>query len=418
VFSFVNYPTYWVQHWTLATLTYQILITYDANLFINSSAVHRGNYFISSKRRAQWLKFSNYHLLKIYEQESTISGGIFDIDKKKALVEELETKAAQNDFWNDTTSAHKTLKEIKDTKRVIEPWEKAFREIEELQQFYEMAKAEADQDSLVELGSHAETLEKEISHIEFIRKLSGEDDNEPAILTIHSGAGGTESCDWTEMLYRMYLRWIERKGFSYTVLDLLPGEEAGLKSVTIEVQGEYAYGHLKAECGVHRLVRISPFDSNARRHTSFASVYSYPIVESADDFELDEKEIRIDTYRSSGAGGQHVNKTDSAVRMTHIPTNIVVACQNERSQMKNRSVALKLLKARVRQHYKEIDERERQSKLAEKKKIEWGSQIRSYVLHPYNLVKDHRTEVETSNTQAVLDGDIDMFIEAYLLNFQ
>jgi peptide chain release factor 2 len=281
-----------------------------------------------------------------------------------------------------------------------------------------MAKAEGDQDTLVELGSHAEALEKEVLRIEFIRKLSGEDDNEPAILTIHSGAGGTESCDWTEMLYRMYLRWIERKGFSYTVLDLLPGEEAGLKSATVEVQGEYAYGHLKAESGVHRLVRISPFDSNARRHTSFASVYSYPIVEDAGDFELDEDDIRIDTYRASGAGGQHVNKTDSAVRMTHIPTNIVVACQNERSQIKNRSVALKLLKARVRQHYKELDEKERQSKLAEKKKIEWGSQIRSYVLHPYNLVKDHRTEVETSNTQAVLDGDIDMFIEAYLLNFQ
>lgn len=348
----------------------------------------------------------------------TISGGIFDIDKKKALVEELETQAAQNDFWNDTTAAHKVLKEVKDTKRIIEPWEKAFHEVEELQQFFEMAKAEGDQDSLVELGGHADALEKEISRIEFIRKLSGEDDNAPAILTIHSGAGGTESCDWTEMLYRMYLRWIERKGFSYTVLDLLPGEEAGLKSVTIEVQGEYAYGHLKAESGVHRLVRISPFDSNARRHTSFSSVYSYPIAEEADDFELDEKEIRIDTYRASGAGGQHVNKTDSAVRMTHIPTNIVVACQNERSQIKNRSVALKLLKARVRQHYKEIEERERQSKLAEKKKIEWGSQIRSYVLHPYNLVKDHRTDVETSNTQAVLDGDIDMFIEAYLLNFQ
>ena len=185
----------------------------------------------------------------------------------------------------------------------------------------------------------------------------------------------------------------------------------------MEVQGEYAYGHLKAECGVHRLVRISPFDSNARRHTSFASVYAYPIIEEIDDFEIDEKDLRIDTYRSSGAGGQHVNKTDSAVRITHIPTNIVVACQNERSQIKNRATAMRLLKARVRQYYKEIEEKERESKLAKKKKIEWGSQIRSYVLHPYNMVKDHRTDTETSNTQAVLDGDIDMFIEAYLMEF-
>lgn len=280
-----------------------------------------------------------------------------------------------------------------------------------------MAKSENDQATLTELVLQADELEKEVDRIEFIRKLSGEDDNAPAILTIHSGAGGTESCDWTDMLFRMYTRWMERRGFSYNVLDILPGEEAGLKSVTMEVNGEYAYGHLKAECGVHRLVRISPFDSNARRHTSFASVYAYPIAETVDDFEIDEEDIRIDTYRSSGAGGQHVNKTDSAVRMTHIPTNIVVACQNERSQIKNRAVALKLLKARVRQHYKEVEEKERQSKLAEKKKIEWGSQIRSYVLHPYNMVKDHRTDVETSNTQAVLDGDIDMFIEAYLLAF-
>jgi peptide chain release factor 2 len=281
-----------------------------------------------------------------------------------------------------------------------------------------MAKADGDNDTITELSVQAAQLDKEIEHIEFIRKLSGEDDMSPAILTVHSGAGGTESCDWADMLYRMYLRWIERKGFSYTILDDVPGEEAGIKSVTIEVQGEYAYGHLRAEIGVHRLVRISPFDSNARRHTSFASIYAYPIVEAVDDYEIDDKDLRVDTYRASGAGGQHINKTDSAVRMTHIPTNIVVSCQNERSQIKNRATAMRLLKARVRQHYKELDEKERQSKLAEKKKIEWGSQIRSYVLHPYNMVKDHRTDVETSNTQAVLDGDIDMFIEAYLLAFQ
>ena len=288
----------------------------------------------------------------------------------------------------------------------------------ELAEFLELALDEEDEATLAELAAQAGDLEKEVDRIEFIRKLSGEDDDAPAILTIHSGAGGTESCDWTEMLFRMYMRWIERRGFSATILDSQPGDEAGLKSVTVEVLGEYTYGHLRAESGVHRLVRISPFDSNARRHTSFASVYAYPIVDEVDDFEIDEKDIRTDTYRASGAGGQHINKTDSAVRMTHIPTNIVVACQNERSQIKNRAVALRLLKARVRQYYKEIDERERQSKLAEKKKIEWGSQIRSYVLHPYNMVKDPRTDTETSNTQAVLDGDIDMFIEAYLLSCQ
>ncbi|MBN1760110.1 MAG: peptide chain release factor 2 [Chitinispirillaceae bacterium] len=347
-----------------------------------------------------------------------IYGGIFDIDTKKKLVEELEAKAAQPDFWNDTNGAKATLKEIKTAKRIVEPWDSAYATGTEIAEFYELALAEDDQSTLDELVHQVTSLAKEVDRIEFIRKLSGDDDDAPAILTVHSGAGGTESCDWTEMLFRMYTRWTERRGFSVTILDSQPGDEAGLKSVTMEIHGDYVYGHLKAECGVHRLVRISPFDSNSRRHTSFASVYAYPIIEEIDDYEIEEKDIRVDTYRASGAGGQHINKTDSAVRMTHIPTNIVVACQNERSQMKNRSVALRLLKARVRQHYKDIEERERESKLSEKKKIEWGSQIRSYVLHPYNMVKDHRTDTETSNTQAVLDGAIDDFIESYLLNYQ
>jgi peptide chain release factor 2 len=355
---------------------------------------------------------------KIFNNASIISGGIFDIDSKKQDLKDLEEKAALPDFWNDSNAAKTLLKDIKNAKRIIEPWDKSNKSILELSEFFELATAENDAATIAELTAQANLLEKDIDHIEFIRKLSGEDDASPSILTIHSGAGGTESCDWTEMLFRMYMRWIERRNFSATVLDIQPGEEAGLKSVTVEVQGEYAYGHLKAETGVHRLVRISPFDSNARRHTSFASVYAYPVVEEVDDFELNDDDIRIDTYRASGAGGQHINKTDSAVRMTHLPTNIVVACQNERSQIKNRAVAMRLLKARVRQHYKEIEERERTSKLAEKKKIEWGSQIRSYVLHPYNMVKDHRTETETSNTQGVLDGDIDAFIESYLLTYQ
>ncbi len=255
-----------------------------------------------------------------------------------------------------------------------------------------------------------------MDRLEFFRKMDGDDDDFTAIVSIHSGAGGTESCDWCNMLYRMYTRWFESKEFKYEILSMQPGEETGLKSVDMQVEGSYAFGHLKAEIGVHRLVRISPFDSNARRHTSFASVYSYPLIEDTEDIDIPEDDIRVDTYRASGAGGQHVNKTDSAVRMTHIPTKLVVQCQNERSQMKNRSTAMRLLKAMVKQHYKEIEERERGDKLAEKKKIEWGSQIRSYILHPYNKIKDHRTGVETSNTQAVLDGDIDEFIEQYLLS--
>lgn len=345
-------------------------------------------------------------------------GGIFEIDDKLKEIADLEKKTYESGFWNDAGKAQKVLKKIKDLKRVIEPWGKADGDAEEIYGFYEIATEEDDEDSLNELVPQIEKLSKEIDHLEFVRKLSGEDDASPALLTIHSGAGGTESCDWCEMLFRMYCRWMESSEFTYTIRDIIHGDTAGIKSVAIEAEGEYAYGRLRAECGVHRLVRISPFDSTARRHTSFASVYAYPIAKDADEFKINEDDIRIDTYRASGAGGQHVNKTDSAVRMTHIPTGIVVQCQNERSQLKNRAVALRLLKARVRQLKKEEEEKERKEKLAEKKKIEWGSQIRSYVLHPYKMVKDHRTNIETSDAQSVLDGDIDKFIEAYLLAFQ
>ena len=346
---------------------------------------------------------------------STTCGGIFDIDNRKNQIAQLESQSAQSGFWDDAAAAQKALKSIKDLKKIVDPWVKADGDAADMAEFFAMASEEGDKETLLALGAQADDLEKDVARMEFVRKLSGEDDGADAIMTIHSGAGGTESCDWTDMLFRMYLRYMERSGYSYNILESADGDEAGLKSVTVEVKGSYAYGHLKAETGVHRLVRISPFDSNARRHTSFSSVYAYPIMDEIEDYVLDDKDIRVDTYRSSGAGGQHINKTDSAVRMTHIPTGIVVACQNERSQIKNRDTALKLLKARVRQHFREIEERERESKMSEKKKIEWGSQIRSYVLHPYNMVKDHRTEAETSNTQAVLDGDIDMFIEAYLL---
>lgn len=332
-------------------------------------------------------------------------------------IEELEKQTGAADFWDDVSAAQKTLKAIKNLKDITAPWQEAKSDFDNLQELYEIAAAENDDDMLSQINEHFAETQKKIDKLEFMRKLSGEDDKCDAILTIHSGAGGTESCDWADILYRMYSRWTERRGFKTQVLEYVEGEEAGIKSVSVEVKGEYVYGHVKAEIGVHRLVRISPFDSNARRHTSFASVYAYPIFEEVDDYEIDEKDIKTDTYRASGAGGQHINKTDSAVRMTHIPTNIVVQCQNERSQIKNREACLKMLKARIRQHYKEEEEQKRAEKLEDKKKIEWGSQIRSYVLHPYNMVKDHRTDFETSNTSATLDGDIDGFIEKYLLEF-
>ena len=245
--------------------------------------------------------------------------------------------------------------------------------------------------------------------------LGKEEDTQDAIMTIHPGAGGTESQDWVQMLYRMYGRWAEKKGFNFSIIDFQAGDEAGIKEVTFEVKGEYAYGLAKAEFGVHRMVRISPFDSNSRRHTSFASVYVYPSADESIEIDINPSDLRIDTYRASGAGGQHVNKTDSAVRITHLPTNIVAQCQNERSQHKNKNQAMKLLKARLYQL--EIDkEKERQKDLEDKKKdIAWGSQIRSYVFHPYNLVKDHRTKEETGNIQATMDGDLDTFIRSYLL---
>jgi len=261
-------------------------------------------------------------------------------------------------------------------------------------------------------------LEKQIASLEVSALLNDVDDRKDAILSIHPGAGGKESQDWASMLMRMYQRWFEAKRYEYLMLDYQSGEEAGLKSVTFEVKGNFAYGYLKSENGVHRLVRISPFDTNSRRHTSFASVAILPEVDDSIEIEIDETELRVDTFRSSGAGGQHVNKTESAVRMTHFPTGIVVQSQTERSQHRNRENCMKQLKARIYQLEREKQEKEKMLKGGEKKKIEWGSQIRSYVLHPYNLVKDHRTDYETSNALGVLDGDLDSFIEAYLHQFK
>jgi peptide chain release factor 2 len=286
--------------------------------------------------------------------------------------------------------------------------------LSDLAELADLADADNDTKTLEDISGQAKELIAQIEDFEFTSLLSGEDDDKNAILEIHPGAGGTESQDWAQMLLRMYLRYAEQKGFQTETLDYLGGEEAGIKSATIEIKGDYAYGYLKAESGVHRLVRISPFDFNKRRHTSFASVFVIPEIEDNVSVEISDDDLRIDTYRASGAGGQHVNKTSSAVRITHIPTNIVVQCQTERSQHKNKEYAMKILRSRVYQHYLEIEKAKQTDKEPEKRKIEWGSQIRSYVFHPYNLVKDHRTDIETSDTQRVMDGDLDMFISGFL----
>ncbi len=292
-------------------------------------------------------------------------------------------------------------------------WRKQQTELEDAKVYLEFA-AEGDADATAEAVRKIEEIDVALGHLELERLLGGEHDRGNAIVTLHPGAGGTEAQDWAEMLFRMYLRWCERRGYKTEVVDQQPGEGAGIKSATFTVEGPYAYGYLKAEAGVHRLVRISPFDSNARRHTSFASVFVFPEIDDAIEVSIDETDLRVDTYRSSGAGGQHVNKTDSAVRLTHIPTGIVVTCQNERSQHKNRAMAMKIMRARL--YELELEkQRERIDELQKtKKEIAWGSQIRSYVLHPYRLVKDHRTGVDIGNADAVLDGDLDRFIEAYL----
>ncbi len=307
------------------------------------------------------------------------------------------------------------LKEQSAVKSVIDAWEKHRADLEEARFFLDVAKDENSDDALGEAAAKVATAGKEMARTELAQLLGEPDDRRNAIVTLHPGAGGTEAQDWAEILLRMYLRWCDRRGYKKEILEYQPGEEAGLKSVTFTVEGDYAYGYLKAEAGIHRLVRISPFDANSRRHTSFASVFVYPEVDDDIKVEIDEADLRVDTYRSSGAGGQHVNKTDSAVRLTHIPTGIVVACQNERSQHKNRAMAMKILKSRLYELEIEKQKEKMETFHKTKKDIAWGSQIRSYVLHPYRMVKDHRTNVEVGNADAVLDGDIDQFIEAYLM---
>jgi peptide chain release factor 2 len=321
---------------------------------------------------------------------------------------------AEPGFWDDREAAQRVIDQVKASKALIDPWVAVDEQLADLEAIEELLSEELDQALEEELRTGVDALEKETSRLEVTSLLSEPEDRMGAILTIHPGAGGTESQDWAEMLFRMYSRWIERSDYTAKVLDYQPGEEAGLKDGVLEVTGPYAFGYLKAESGVHRLVRISPYDAQSRRHTSFASVFVTPAVEADVVVEIDEGDLRIDTYRASGAGGQHVNKTDSAVRITHTPTGIVVQSQAERSQHRNREMAMKILRSRLYQLELE-KKREREAKLAsQKKKIEWGSQIRSYVMQPYTMVKDHRTDVETSDVQGVLDGDLDRFIDGFL----
>jgi peptide chain release factor 2 len=331
-------------------------------------------------------------------------------------IRELDKESLRDGFWDEPEKASGILREKSRLTDTVEKWKQQKNGREDLRILSEIASEEKDDRTQEEILSELERLNAAVRADELKMMLGSEQDPMDAILSIHAGAGGTEAQDWAEMLLRMYLRWAERKGLEATIIDYLPGDEAGIKSVTWTLRGEYAYGYAKAEIGIHRLVRISPFDAGARRHTSFASVFVYPEVDDRIVIEIDEKDLRIDTYRSTGAGGQHVNKTDSAVRLTHLPTGIVVQCQNERSQHKNKAMAMKYLRSRLY----EMKLREQNAKLDEinktKKDIAWGSQIRSYVLHPYKMVKDHRTNLETGNVNRVLDGDIDDFIEAYLLH--
>ncbi len=341
-----------------------------------------------------------------------IYGGIFDLEAKSKRLEEIETQLSDAELWNNPQKSTGLFKEKKRLENKLELDKRFDRDIQEIETYFLLL--EEDPGLIDELQDELQNFSRFVDQQEIKNYLSGECDTDNAFLSIHPGAGGTESQDWAEMLLRMYLRFGERMGFKCQIVDVLAGEEAGIKSVTIRIEGEFAYGYMKQEIGVHRLVRISPFDANKRRHTSFAAVFAYPEVTDSIDIQIDTKDLRIDTYKASGKGGQHVNTTDSAVRITHIPTNIVAQCQSERSQHQNRDRAMKILKSRMydlelRNKMKEKDKMENQ-----KGEISWGNQIRSYVLHPYQNIKDHRSGLERGNSQKVLDGDIFQFIKASL----
>ena len=335
-------------------------------------------------------------------------GGHFDIDQREKELKELELKTTEPDFWEDRQSAESVLKEINDTKSLIS-------QIKDLkQQIVDNTELVDILDDYSELEENIKNCNKELEKLNLLLLLNGPYDSKDCIVEIHSGAGGTEACDWANMIYRMYQRWCEQKKYKIELLDIQYGEEAGIKSVSFKVKGKNAYGYLKNEKGVHRLVRLSPFDSNNRRHTSFASAEVTPDIEVDNSIEIDDKDLKIDVYRSTGAGGQGVNTTDSAVRITHLPTKIVVTCQNERSQIQNKEEAMKVLKSKLLMLKLEQQEKEMQEVKGAQLNIEFGSQIRSYIMHPYSLVKDHRTNIETSDVNGVLDGDLDIFIESNL----
>ena len=338
----------------------------------------------------------------------------FDIAGKEEKIAELEYKMGEPTFWDNPDKAQVTTQELNEIKDSVVKYQGMQTKYEDLQILWQMGMEDKDESVYDEVAGELKDLQMAMESLELDLMLSGEYDANNAILTLHAGAGGTEAQDWTQMLLRMYGRWAERKNFKVETMDLLPGDEAGVKSATLMISGHNVYGYLKAEKGVHRLVRISPFDANARRHTSFAACDVMPEIDDNVEIDINPVDLRVDTYRASGAGGQHINKTDSAVRMTHIPTGIVAQCQNQRSQIQNREQCMKLLRAKLFELEQKKQADAKAEIAGEYQAIEWGSQIRSYVFHPYNMVKDHRTNAETGNTQAVMDGELDMFIEAYL----
>ncbi|MBO4629925.1 MAG: peptide chain release factor 2 [Treponema sp.] len=331
----------------------------------------------------------------------------------KSIAEKMKQSEAPG-FWDDHEAAEKVMAQVRKLKNRVEPWRALLAQMDDLEAMYELAEESGSADDEAEVQSMYDAAKKEFEKLNILNLLSGEVDQNDAFLTVHAGAGGTEACDWAFMLSRMYLRWAERHGYKTEVMDELEAE-GGIKNITIQISGDFVYGYLKGENGIHRLVRISPFDANARRHTSFASVYVYPVLDDTIEVDIKPEDLRVDTYRAGGKGGQHVNKTDSAVRFTHIPTGIVVACQSERSQIMNRQSCMNMLKARLYEYYREQKEKENSKFAAEKKDISFGSQIRSYVFCPYTMVKDHRTKYSVGNIQGVMDGDLDEFMNAYLV---
>ena len=341
-------------------------------------------------------------------------GGVFDSASIDKSIQEKEKLTEAPGFWDNHESAEKVMSQIRKLKSRVEPWRKLLADIDDLEAMFELATESGEQSDEDEVSTMLSNAKETFEKLNILNLLSGEVDQNDAFLTVHAGAGGTEACDWALMLSRMYLRWAERHGYKTEIVDELEAE-GGIKNITIQVSGDFVYGYLKGEGGIHRLVRISPFDSNARRHTSFASVYVYPVLDDSIEVEIKPEDLRVDTYRAGGKGGQHVNKTDSAVRFTHIPTGIVVACQTERSQLMNRQICMNMLKARLYEYYREQKEKENSKFVAEKKDISFGSQIRSYVFCPYTMVKDHRTKYNVGNIQGVMDGDLDEFMNSYLV---